>query len=258
MKAIILSAGQGKRLLPLTERAPKCLLPVVGQPLVGRQIDALLRCGVEDITVVVGFGADLVEAALGERYGTRRVRTLYNPFYTITDNLVSCWIARGEMQGEFLLLNGDTLFAASVLERLLAAPEHPITLAISRKGFYDDDDMKVIRDGDRLLRVGKKLSRDAVNAESIGMMTFRGEGPRLFRDAMDRALRTPAALSQWYLSLIDALANSGVVYTQEVSAAGWTEVDSPSDLQRAATPGAAWVSEPDVEPARERQYSSRS
>ena len=243
MKAIILSAGQGKRLLPLTERAPKCMLPVLGRPLVGRQIDALMRCGVDDITVVVGFGAELVEAGLAERYGPGRIRALYNPFYTITDNLVSCWVARGEMEREFLLLNGDTLFDAAVLERLLAAPERPITLAVSRKDQYDDDDMKVIRDGDRLLHVGKKLPRDDVNAESIGMMTFRSEGPSLFRDAMDRALRTPAALSQWYLSLIDALAKNGSVYTQEVPATGWTEVDSPADLERASTPGAAWVTD---------------
>jgi choline kinase len=249
-RAIILSAGQGKRLLPLTERAPKCMLPVGGEPLIGRQIDALLECGVEDIAVVVGFGAELVEAGISERYGAaersgaRRIRTLYNPFYTITDNLVSCWIARGEMEREFLILNGDTLFAPLVLQRLLAAPEHPITLAVSRKDSYDDDDMKVIRnvgDGGRLLSVGKKLSREQVNAESIGMMTFRGDGPRLFRDAMDRALRGPAALSQWYLSLIDALAKSGVVFTQEIPPNGWTEVDSRSDLERASTPGAAWL-----------------
>jgi len=242
VKAIILSAGQGKRLLPLTERAPKCMLPVAGQPLVGRQIDALLACGVEDITVVVGFGAELVETGVAQRYGARRIRTLYNPFYTITDNLVSCWVARGEMERDFLILNGDTLFATVVLQRLLAAAEHPITLAVSRKDGYDDDDMKVIRDSDRLLHVGKKLPREEVNAESIGMMTFRGEGPRLFRDAMERALRSPAALSQWYLSLIDALAKTGVVFTQEIPAAGWTEVDSPADLERASTPGAAWLS----------------
>jgi choline kinase len=179
VKAIILSAGQGKRLLPLTERAPKCMLPVAGQPLVTRQIDTLVACGVEDITVVVGFGAELVETGLAQRYGARRVRTLYNPFYTITDNLVSCWVARGEMERDFLILNGDTLFASVVLERLLAAPQHPITLAVSRKDGYDDDDMKVIRDGDRLLRVGKKLPREAVNAESIGMMTFRSRRPAL-------------------------------------------------------------------------------
>jgi len=228
-------------LLPLTERAPKCMLPVQGRPLIGRQIDALARCGVDDVTVVVGFGAGLVESGLVEHYGPRRIRTLYNPFFAITDNLVSCWVARAEMEGEFMLLNGDTLFAASVLERLLAAPEHPITLAVSCKDQYDDDDMKVIRDGDRLLHVGKKLSREQVNAESIGMMTFRGDGPRLFREAIDSALRAPAALSQWYLSLIDALGKTGVVFTQEISAEGWTEVDSPADLERAATPNAAWL-----------------
>ena len=241
VKAIILSAGQGKRLLPLTERAPKCMLSVQGQPLLGRQIDALRKCGVEDVAVVVGFGAELVETGLGGRYGTGRIRTLYNPFYAITDNLVSCWIARGDMERDFMILNGDTLFAPVVLERLLASPMHPITLAVSRKESYDDDDMKVIRDGDRLIQVGKKLPRGEVNAESIGMMTFRGDGPRLFREAMEQALRTPAALSQWYLSLIDALAKTGVVFTQEIPATGWTEVDSPSDLERASTAGAAWL-----------------
>lgn len=241
MKAIILSAGQGKRLLPLTERAPKCMLPVRGRPLIVRQIDALARCGIEDVAVVVGFGAELVEAGLIEHYGPRRIRPVYNPFFTITDNLVSCWVARAEMAEPFLLLNGDTLFEASVLERLLAAPEHPITLAVSCKDQYDDDDMKVIRDGDRLLQVGKKLPKGEVNAESIGMMTFRGKGPRLFVDAIDRAMRTQAALSQWYLSLIDALARSGVVFTQEIPANGWTEVDGPADLERASTPGSAWL-----------------
>jgi choline kinase len=241
VKAIILSAGQGRRLLPLTERAPKCMIPVQGRPLIGRQIDALARCGVDDVTVVVGFGAGLVESGLVEHYGPRRIRTLYNPFFAITDNLVSCWVARAEMEGEFMLLNGDTLFAPSVLERLLAAPEHPITLAVSRKDQYDDDDMKVIRHGDRLLRVGKKLAREDVNAESIGMMTFRGDGPRHFREAMDQALRTPVALSQWYWSLIDALAQTGVVDTQEIDAAGWTEVDSAADLERASVPGAVWL-----------------
>ena len=73
------------------------------------------------------------------------------------------------------------------------------------------------------------------------MMTFRGDGPRLFRDAIERAMRTPQALKQWYLSLIDTLAQRGVVFTQTVPAQGWTEVDSPADLERAATPGAAWL-----------------
>ncbi len=241
MKAIILSAGQGRRLLPLTERIPKCLLTVQGQSLIRWQIDALTRCGIEDIVVVVGFGADQLESRLAEFAGSQRIRTLYNPFYASTDNLVSCWVARAEMQEEFLLLNGDTLFEMPVLERLLAAPLHPVTLAIDCKDRYDDDDMKVIRDGGRLVHVGKKLPLDRVDAESIGMMTFRGNGPRLFRESLERALRNPQALKQWYLSLIDDLANSGVVWTQSIEGLGWAEVDCPADLERASRQAAGWV-----------------
>jgi len=241
LKAIVLSAGQGRRLLPRTERVPKCLLPVCGRPLIGRQIDALAACGIVDVTVVVGFAAASVETVLAELYGAGRARTLYNPYFASSDNLVSCWVARVEMQQDFLLLNGDTLFAASVLEQLLSAPAHPVTLAVSRKDRYDDDDMKVMLDGDRLVHVGKKLPPDRVQAESIGMMTFRGAGPQLFRDALERAIRTQEAQRQWYLSLIDTLAQRGVVFTRSIPSQGWTEVDTPEDLERAATPGAPWL-----------------
>jgi choline kinase len=214
---------------------------VRSRPLIGWQIDTLARCGITDVTVLVGFAADAVETTLAQRYGPGRIRTLYNPYFAVSDNLVSCWVARVEMQQDFLLLNGDTLFEAKVLEQLLAAPEHPITLAVSRKDRYDDDDMKVVRDGDRLARVGKKLPLASVDAESIGMMTFRGDGPRLFRDAIERAIRTAEAQKQWYLSLIDTLARRGVVFTQPVSPQGWAEVDSPADLERAAMHGAPWL-----------------
>ncbi|MCC6211399.1 MAG: phosphocholine cytidylyltransferase family protein [Burkholderiales bacterium] len=241
MKAIILSAGQGRRLLPLTERLPKCMLPVQERPLIAWQLDALLRCGIQEIAVVVGYGADVVEAGLAEFGRPQQIRAVYNPFFAVTDNLVSCWVARAEMQGDFLILNGDTLFEAAALERLLAAPARPVTLAVSCKDRYDEDDMKVIREDDRLVRVGKRLPLDRVNAESIGMMTFRGEGPRLFREAIDRAMRTPEALKQWYLSLIDTLAETGAVFTQEIAAQGWAEVDSVADLERAGTPGSPWL-----------------
>ena len=240
MKAIILSAGHGRRLLPYTESIPKCLVQLEGRPLIGWQIESLTQGGIEDISVVVGYGADLVERYLEEHYGRYHIRTLYNPFFDAADNLVSCWVARIEMQEDFLLLNGDTLFEVAVLERLLASPRRPITLAIDRKQDYDDDDMKVVRDGERLVRVGKKLPLEQVNAESIGFMVFRGDGPRLFRETIERTLRNPQALRQWYLSLIDRLADQGVVWTQSVEGLGWTEVDCPADLERAARLVVTW------------------
>jgi len=103
MKAIILSAGQGKRLLPMTADLPKCLLPLGGKPLIGWQVDALHTCGIDEIVVVTGFAADRVERALEDmaRPGLT-LRAVYNPFYAVADNLASCWLVRRTVRSERL------------------------------------------------------------------------------------------------------------------------------------------------------------
>src|SRR5215470_16263724 len=191
MKAVILSAGQGSRLLPLTAERPKCLLPLGPKSLIEWQIDILSRSGVDEIVVVVGFRAALVESVLaGLARPGLRIRTLFNPFYNVADNLGSCWLARHEMAGDFLLLNGDTLFEPAILDRLLRSPPAPITVTIDRKTDYDADDMKVHIEGTRLLDIGKTLPRADTDGESIGLLLFRGAGPSLFVEATERALRT--------------------------------------------------------------------
>ena len=112
MKAVILSAGQGKRLLPLTADNPKCLLNIEGQSIIEWQFGELAKCGIDRVSVVAGYHADRVEQLLARRYDPHRVSVLYNPTYSWADNLFSCWVARHEMGEEFVLLNGDTLFEA--------------------------------------------------------------------------------------------------------------------------------------------------
>lgn len=234
MRAIILSAGQGKRLLPLTESTPKCLLHVQdGRSLLEFQLRTLAACGVEHASVIVGFGADQVEDHLARHpVPGIEVRAVYNPFYALSDNLATAWLARSEMMGEFVLLNGDTLFEAAVLRKLLAAPKAPLTLSINVKDDYDDDDMKVVLNGGRrLTAVGKTLSRDVVNGESIGLMLFRGAGVQAFRNALEAAIREPEALKLWYLSVVNGLADSLRIETADISGLWWGEVDCPEDLQ---------------------------
>ena len=110
-KAIILSAGQGSRLLPLTENMPKCLLALGSRNMLEWQLRGLAAAGVGEAVVVTGFRAELVERALEQITPPQmRVRTLFNPFYKVADNLASCWMVRGELNGPSLILNGDTLF----------------------------------------------------------------------------------------------------------------------------------------------------
>ena len=235
MKAIVLSAGQGRRLLPLTQELPKCLLPVDGETLVlTRQLETLARCGIQRAVVVVGFGAEYVERHLASHpVPGLAVETLFNPFFETSDNLATCWLSRAAMQQDFLLLNGDTLFEPAVLDRLLQRAPAPITVTVDHKPLYDDDDMKVsLDDRGRLLAIGKSLPIESVGAESIGLLAFRESGPKLFVDALDAAVREDGALRRWYLSVIDDLARQVAVETCPIRGLWWQEIDSPEDLER--------------------------
>jgi choline kinase len=234
LKAVILSAGQGRRLLPLTRTVPKCALNVSGRSILHWQIDVLRDAGVNEIVVVLGHGAKHVEALLARHPDRSRVRVLYNPFHGVSDNLASAWLASPEMDGDFILMNGDTLCEAEVVRRLLASPPAPITVNVDKKDEYDDDDMRVKLDGVNMLRIGKHLRPSETHAESIGMLLFRGEGPARFRWALERMVRKPEALEQWYLSVIDELARSGIVTTECIKGLRWAEVDTPADLDDAA------------------------
>ena len=244
MKAVILGAGQGKRLLPLTENQPKALLSVAGRRVVEWQIEALAESGVREVVFVSGFNSEMVDETLAgyrAQGGACSVRIIHNPFYTVADNISSCWVATPEMNEDFILLNGDTLFQAPLVRQLLSSPEAPVTLAVDRKASYDEDDMKVCLDGTRLTDIGKKLSVDAVDGESIGCMVFRGDGPSIFARYLAQVLRDPENLRLWYLSVIKRMAQDGIeVRTALISGHPWCEVDYPLDLKRAQAMVTEW------------------
>jgi choline kinase len=242
-RAIILSAGQGSRLLPLTQDQPKCLIPFSGKTLIEWQIESLAACGIDDIAVVTGFRTDKVEAALAGIAGVR-TRTLFNPFFKVADNLGSCWIARGEMDRDFIILNGDTLVSPEIVGKLIAGSSEGITVTVDIKEAYDADDMKVHREGDRLMAIGKRLSAAQSNAESIGMLAFRGQGPALFLDRVERMMRTPEGVQNWYLKAIDAIAKDAIVGTVSIEGLDWAEVDFPADVEMATALTARWAKAP--------------
>ena len=236
-KAIILSAGKGSRLLPLTEDRPKCLIELSGRSLLEWQLDALAANGVEEMVIVTGFRDDLVDAVAVRRSG---VRTLFNPFYHVADNLGSVWLARGEFDSDVLLLNGDTLVSPALVAKVLGTEQGAISVTVDEKEDYDADDMKVLREGARLLRIGKALEPGEYNAESIGLLAFRGPGPNQFVAQVDRMMHTSEGTRRWYLRAIDALAQDVEVTTVSIKGEQWQEVDFPEDVDKAKVLTAGW------------------
>ncbi len=241
-KAIILSAGQGSRLLPLTANLPKCLIEFSGKSLIAWQVDALFENGITEIDVVTGFMTEAVEAELSQLCrADLTITTRFNPFYKVADNLGSCWIAREAMGQDFVILNGDTLVSQEIVAQVLQPHDWPIAVTVDVKPHYDSDDMKVSRVDDQLNAIGKTLSAAQSNAESIGFLAFRGEGATLFRDTVDAFMRTPAGVENWYLKIIDAIAPSGKVGTVSIEGMEWGEVDFLNDIEEVTKLTDSWA-----------------
>jgi len=232
MHAIILAAGRGSRLLPLTTDLPKCLLPIGNTTVLGMQLDTLYANGVKRATVVTGFNSRMVKAEIKARKAGPRVKTLFNPFFQVADNLASCWMARDFMRQDFLLINGDTLFSPELLQTVLAAPPNDVSVTIDKKDHYDGDDMKVTLDGSQLTAIGKTLPLTETDGESIGMLRFMGSGPKIFRNELKSLMKTPDGTKSWFLSAIHGLAQAGQhIDTINIKGAEWSELDTPEDYE---------------------------
>ncbi|NUQ18493.1 MAG: phosphocholine cytidylyltransferase family protein [Sphingomonas sp.] len=240
MKAIILSAGQGSRLGHIVDEKPKCLIEFNGRTLLDRQLDTLKANGVNEAVVVTGFEDELVNATIARRSEGPEVRTIYNPFYKVADNTGSLYIAREELSGDCLVWNGDTLVSNRLMQRVLANDRQGICATIDRKSSYDEDDMKVVEADGRLKAIGKRLEPSIVNAESIGLIAFRAGGAECFREAIERAIRTPEGTTIWYLRVIHRLAQSSEIWTLDINGEEWGEVDFPADVETAKKLTAGW------------------
>ena len=239
-KAIILSAGQGSRLLPLTASTPKCLLPLLDDmTALGWQLSQLEQAGFEEAVVVTGFQSEKVERELTRH--SMPTRTIYNPFYKVADNLGSVWMARQELSGDCVLINGDTLFTSAVAVGAMRQAREAVTVTVARKSHYDADDMKVVESGGLLQSIGKTLTGSSVNAESIGFIVFGDGGAETFRAKVEQRMRSQEALGQFYLSVIGGLAGHAKVGIAEVPGDQWCETDFPLDLVRAREMMVVWT-----------------
>ena len=137
------------------------------------------RCGIDSVSVVVGYEAEQIEAKLVERSDLGiEANSLYNPFFRSTANLVSLWMARVAMTEDFVNLNGDDVFSRTVLDGILATGGE-LTAVVTKKSRYDADDTKIGLDDARIVRIGKEIPGEEADAEWIGMCKMvdqRGSG----------------------------------------------------------------------------------
>jgi choline kinase len=125
--ALLLAAGTGSRLQPLTLDAPKCLTEVGGKPILGRLVDNLRSQGIKRLVVVTGYLDHCVREFLQKNAADMQVEYVFNPVYQTTNNVYSLWLAQKAIQEPFVLIESDLVFEKSLLKDMLI----PDKIAIS-------------------------------------------------------------------------------------------------------------------------------
>jgi choline kinase len=165
MRAIILAAGTGSRMRPMTDVTNKCCLPVGGKPLLNGQVQILSSCGITDVLVVTGYCRRQVMEV-----GGHELEYLFNPFFATTNSIVSLWLARHYFTDNVIVLNCDVIFDAPLIYAFMSS-ETSFSVAVCRD-WSDDRGYKAEIDEDgHILRMGMNLAR--VGAEYGGIMSIK-------------------------------------------------------------------------------------
>ncbi|WP_439856378.1 NTP transferase domain-containing protein [Pseudomonas yamanorum] len=241
MRVIILAAGQGTRLRPLTNDKPKCLVELNGRPLLHRQLDILRAAGLTEIALVGGYRADCLEG--------QGVEVLYNHHFATT-NMVSTlfcaqeWMVDGE---DLLIAYGDIVYELSVLESLLST-DAPLAVSVDRewRRFWEvrmenplsDAETLKLNGENYITELGKKPeSYSEVQGQYMGLIKVRGDCVKAFREAwqnLDRTiLRDDKDFDNMYMTtFLQHLIDTGWTARAAFTDNGWLEVDTVEDLNQ--------------------------
>lgn len=238
MKALVLAAGVGKRLAPLTDERPKGLIELGGRSLLARLLDGFAAAGVSETALVVGYRQDAIRRALGTSHGGMPLRYVENAAYT-RGPLLSLWTGRSQFLGDDVVLaDGDVLFAPPLLERLIGWPEDNAFLA---EPDYLDTGEEIVLYGAggcalaiRRGIMGPPEAGYETRAEWVGFVKV-GRAAGIDLVATLERFVAQGRIEGDYESALDTLLASHRFAICPTGGLPWIEIDFPQDLTAAET-----------------------
>jgi choline kinase len=237
MIGMVLAAGWGSRLAPLTDALPKTLLPVDGErTILDGALANMKAVGLDEVVVVTGFQHEVLadrRAALERDHGLR-VELLFNPKALEWNNAYSLWCAREHFAGGVLMANGDTVHPASVERTVLAARgESDLVIALDDVHALAEEQMKVqLSPAGHLTKITKLMDPAVAAGEYIGVTLIEPQAATALADALQATFERDPQL--YYEDGFQELADrGGTVLAAPIGDVAWVEVDDHADLARA-------------------------
>ncbi len=242
MNAIILAAGKGERLRPLTNKIPKCMVKLFDKTILKYQIDVFRSCGINDITVVTGYEADKIKI--------EGVNFLHNQNYDTTNMVETLFCAKEKLTENVIISYGDIIFEKQVLQKLINSKWDSSVIIDSQWKKYwqmrfenplDDVESLRIDENGIITNIGMKVnSLEEIQGQYIGLMKFKNEGvknlKKIYEEAKLKSVKGINLLNKnipfkksYMTDLIQAMINEGIKINAVKITNGWLELDSIND-----------------------------
>lgn len=226
MKAVILAAGLGSRLRPITNRVPKCMVPVNGICIIDKQIDNLIKAGVSDIIVVSGYKHEVLDSHIKEHFPF--IQIVHNSRYDQTNNMYSLFLTSDYVRNEeFLLMNSDVYFDSDVISDLLAGRSSS-KIACDRSQFLEES-MKITLCENRINHISKAITEKEYYAVSIDVYLISAKDSETLFSEIKHTIVEDHDENSWTEVALDRIFDK-CEFMPCVIKGRWFEIDNHNDL----------------------------
>lgn len=238
MKAVILAAGMGTRLNPLTDKRPKCLIEVNGESILKTGLRHLSHLGIEETVIVVGYAKEQIMDEIGYEFNSMKISYIENNIFDKTNNMYSLWLARGYLEAGCILIEGDVVFEEEIVSKLQKSDENKSYWLVDKFSKEMDGCMiKTKNDGHihAIQIIRSKLTDLEPNSfKSVGILKITPEFGKHLSQWLSRSVKD-GDVNIYYDLVISENINSYPVYALDVNGSMWFEIDDIHDLRKAET-----------------------
>jgi len=228
---VILAAGVGSRLNPLTIECPKTMVKVNSRPMIDYILNAIDVNSFEEIIIAVGHKKEIIMQHLGTNYKSIPIRYVYNPMYKETNSIYSIWLLREFVKKDFIVINADTIFEHKVLDNIMNA-QHAISVSVDDivDSPLDDDAMKVTIKDNKIIDIRKTITANKTMGDAIGIYRFKDEGINHLFNEIDNCLKENVN-DQLFTHAVNNLTSQTDIFSVSTGGYRWFEIDSIEDLK---------------------------
>jgi len=237
MKAIILAAGVGSRIRPLTDNCPKSLLKVEGKPILEMMITNILRCGISEVIIVLGYLQDQIKAFVSDTFPDLNVIYIVNENYESTNTGYSLMLTEKYVGNSgFIKFDADVVFDHDILGNLIKN-NHENCLCFDKNIQLDAEEVKVIlTDDNRVLKANKLVNPVEAIGESIGIEKISSSTAITLFSELKLMMEDEKNHQEYYEEAYDRLIEKHVpFYGLDITGLKWIEIDTLEDFSEAVT-----------------------